>query len=124
MAMIMRRTPEEKPETAKFILVWNEEIRTRFIEWMKLNGRSEEYIEECVRYLDKYMRPIRSPADVIDMFATCKGGRQHLDRGFRNLLKFYRKVMGFPKSFIEDLKEAIPTIKTSVDDTCPRRKQS
>jgi len=41
-----RRMPEEKPETAKFILVWNEEIR--FIEWMKLNSRSEEYPKPIV----------------------------------------------------------------------------
>ena len=120
----MREHAEELTETRKaprpeYVIEWNEDIKAKFVEWLRANGRAERYIKGCVRYLDKYMRPIRSPADVVAMFAACKGGRQHLDRGFRNLLKFYRKIMGYPKSFIEDLKEAIPTIRTGVDTYVP-----
>jgi len=115
------REAEEPAEAQKpkYVIEWNKDIKAKFVEWMKANGRNERYIKECVRYLDKYMRPIRSPADVVAMFAACKGGRQHLDRAFRNLLKFYRKIIGYPKDFIEDLKEAIPTIRTGVDTYVP-----
>ena len=117
----MRERAEEPAEAQKpkYVIEWDEDIKAKFVEWMRANGRDEDYIRECVRYLDKYMRPMRSPADVVAMFAACKSGRQHLDRAFRNLLKFYRKIIGYPKSFIEDLKEAIPTIKTGVDTYVP-----
>jgi len=87
------REQTEEPTVAqkpKYVITWNEDIKAEFVKWMRANGRDEEYIKWCVRYLDKYMRPVRRPADVVAMFAACKGGRQHLDRGFRNLLKFYR----------------------------------
>mgnify|MGYP000047011125 CR=1 FL=1 len=116
------REQTEEPTVAqkpKYVIEWNEDVKAKFVKWMRANGRDEEYIKWCVKYLDKYMRPIRSPADVVAMFAECKGGRQHLDRGFRNLLKFYSKILGYPKSFIEDLKEAIPTIRTGVDTYVP-----
>jgi len=119
------REQAEEPAEARearrpeYVIEWDEDVKAKFMEWMRANERDEDYIRECVRYLDKYMRPIRSPADVVAMFAACKGGRQHLDRAFRNLLKFYRKILGYPKSFIEDLKEAIPTIRTGQDTYVP-----
>lgn len=85
---------EKKPE---HVIEWNEEIKAKFVEWMKAEAMSERYVYECIRYLNKFMRPIRSPADVASMFAACRGGRQHLDRGFRNLLKFYEDN-GLPKT--------------------------
>mgnify|MGYP000341890308 CR=1 FL=1 len=109
-------TKARKPE---YVIEWNEDVKAKFVEWLRANGRDKRYIDKCVKYLDKYMRPVRSPADVVAVFAACKGGRQHLDRGFRNLLKFYRKIIGYPKDFIEDLKEAIPTIRTGVDTYVP-----
>jgi len=120
----MREQAEEPAEAReaqrpRCVIEWNADIEAKFVEWMRANGRDESYIKRCVNYLYKYMRPIRCPADVVAMFAACKGGRQHLDRAFRNLLKFYRKIMGYPKDFIEDLKEAIPTIKTGVDTYVP-----
>ena len=86
------------------------------MEWMRASGRDEEYIRDQVRFLDKYMRPIRSPADVVAMFAECKRSKDHLNKAFRNLLKFYRKIMGYPKSFIEDLKEAIRSLRTDLKE--------
>ena len=106
-------------KTGPHVIKWDESVRAKFIEWLEAEDLSEDYVKDCVRYLDKYMRPIRSPADVVSMFAACKRGRQHLDRGFRRLLAFYRKIMGFPKAFIEDLKEAIPTIRTGRDTYVP-----
>jgi len=120
----MREQAEKPTETRraprpKYVIEWNEDVKAKFVEWMRAEGRDEGYIKRCLFYLDKYMRPIRGPADVVAVFAACERGRQHLDRGFRNLLKFYRKIIGYPKDFIEDLKEAIPTIKTGVDTYVP-----
>ena len=79
---------------------WDEDIKAKFIEWLRAEERDEEYIRNLVRFLDKYMRPIRSPADVIAMFAACKRSKDHLNKAFRNLLNFHRKILGFPKAFI------------------------
>ena len=72
------REPVDRPTEAqrpRYVIEWNEDIKAKFVEWMRANGRDERYIKECVKYLNKYMRPIRSPADVVAMFAACKGGR-------------------------------------------------
>jgi len=86
---------------------------------MRENGKDEEYIQKCVNYLDKHMRPIRTPQDVIDIFKACERGKHHLDRGLRNLLKLYERVMGFPKSFIDSLRAAIPRLTSGVDLNVP-----
>jgi len=57
------------------------------VEWLRANGRDEEYIRDQVRFLDKYMRPIRCPADVVAMFAECRRSKDHLNKAFRNLPK-------------------------------------
>ena len=106
----------QKPE---YVIRWDESIKAKFVEWLRANERDEEYIRDQVRFLDKYMRPIRCPADVVAMFAECKRSKDHLNKAFRNLLKFHRKIMGYPKDFIEDLKEAIPTIRTGQDTYVP-----
>jgi len=82
----------------KYVIEWDEGIKAKFVEWMRADGRDESYIRRCVNYLYRYMRPVRSPADVVSMFAACKSSRQHLDRTSRNLLKFYRKIMGYPRT--------------------------
>jgi len=106
---------EESEADSSLVIRWNEEIRAKFIDWMRENEKSEEYIQKCVNYLDKHMRPIRTPQDVLEMFKSCERGRQHLDRAFRNLLKLYEKILGYPKSFLDSLRSAIPRIKTGVD---------
>ena len=72
-----------------------------------------------MRELDKYMRPIRTPQDVIEMFKACKRGRQHLDRALRNLLNLYERVLGFPKAFLDSLRAAIPKVQIGVDLKVP-----
>jgi len=115
------KRPTEARETQRpeYVIEWNEDIKAKFVEWLKARGRDEEYITDLVRYLDKYMRPIRRPIDIVSMFAECRRGKAHLSVALRNLLNFYRKIMGFPKDFIEDLKEAIPTVKKGQDTYVP-----
>jgi len=101
-------------------VVWNGEVRETFVSYMRENGRAERYIKECLRFLDKYMtKPVTGPRDVLEMFNRCTGGKHHLDRAFRNLLKVYRIYYGLPKDVYEELKEAIPRTKVGVDKYVP-----
>ena len=101
-------------------VVWNEEVRETFVSYMRENGKDEKYIEKCLRYLDKYMtKPVAGPRDVLEMFNKCTGGKHHLDRAFRNLLKVYRIYYGLPKNVYEELKEAIPRTRVGVDKYVP-----
>ena len=101
-------------------VVWDEEVRETFVKYMRGEGRDEEYIERCLSYLDRYMtKPIATPKDVLEMFDRCRGGKHHLDRAFRNLLKVYRLYYDMPKTFVEELKEAIPRTRVGVDKYVP-----
>ena len=56
---------------------------------------------------------------MLEMFERCRGGRHHLDRAFRNLLKVYRLYFGLPRGVYEELKEAIPRTRVGVDKYVP-----
>jgi len=100
---------------AGWLVSWDSDVRARFVEWMKANGRSLSYIERCVLYLNKYVSELSKPGDVVELFEKCRRGRNHLDRALRNLLKYYQLVEGYPEDFIDRLRKAIPRIKTGVD---------
>jgi len=102
------------------VVVWNEEVKETFVNFMRENGKDERYIKKCVSYLDRYMtKPVAGPRDVLEMFSRCTGGKHHLDRALRNLLKVYKLYYGLPKSVYEDLKEAIPRTKVGKDKYVP-----
>ena len=42
-------------QKARYVIEWNEDVKARFVEWIRANGRDEEYIKDLVRFLDKYM---------------------------------------------------------------------
>jgi len=99
----------------RYVVVWNSDVKKKFAEFMRARGRDERYIEKCIYYLDRFVEEIKGPEDVIAVFAECERGRHHLSRALRNLLKLYQQVLGYPKEFINELREAIPTTKTGVD---------
>ena len=99
----------------RYVVVWNDEVKERFVEFMRARGRDEWYTEKCIYYLNRFVREIRGPEDIIAIFAECQRGKHHLDRAVRNLLKLYQQVLGYPKEFIDRLREAIPATKTGVD---------
>lgn len=41
---------------------WGGEVRDRFISFMKVRGRSREYVKDCVSYLDRYVHEVSSGA--------------------------------------------------------------
>ena len=105
-------------------VVWNEEVRETFVSYMRESGKDEKYIKWCVSYLDRYAtKPIRGPKDVLEMFNRCTGGKHHLDRAFRNLLKVYKLYYNLPKDVYEELKEAIPRTRTGVDKYVPSEEE-
>ncbi len=101
-------------------IVWDGEVRRTFINFMRENGKEERYVKRCVSYLDRYMtRPVREARDVLEMFNRCTGGKHHLDRAFRNLLKVYKLYYGLPRDVYETLKEAIPRTRVGRDKYVP-----
>ncbi|MHA1632207.1 MAG: integrase, partial [Candidatus Freyarchaeota archaeon] len=101
-------------------VVWNEEVRETFVKYLNGMGRSGKYVKRCVSYLDRYMtQPVKTPKDVLELFDRCPGGKHHLDRAFRNLLKVYRLYYNLPRDVYEDLKEAIPKTRVGKDKYVP-----
>jgi len=100
----------------------DEELRERFVQFLKSKKRpvrSDSHVRKMLSYLDRYMPPegLSRPEEVFDMFMRCpETTRHHLDRAFRNLLNFYRRVLGYPRDFIEALKEAIPAARGDFED--------
>ena len=100
------------------VVVWNEEVRETFMK--HLADRDVRYVRGMVSMLNRYMtEPVRTPKDVLDMFASCEHGKHHLAAAFRNLLKVYRIYYGLPKQVYEELKEAIPSTRTKADRYVP-----
>ncbi|RLI10919.1 hypothetical protein DRO33_04985 [Candidatus Bathyarchaeota archaeon] len=105
-------------------VVWSPEIREKYVHFLKSKKRpaGQEHIKKCCSYLNRFMPPggITTPEEVFDMFMACpKTVRCHLDRAFRNLLNFYERVLGFPKTFIAQLRDAIPGTQTEADRWTP-----
>ncbi|RLF10730.1 MAG: hypothetical protein DRJ98_05410 [Thermoprotei archaeon] len=101
---------------------WEPELGEQFVRFLKSKKRptrNEKNIRRVLSYLDRYMpaEGISRPEQVFEMFMRCpETTRHHLDRAFRNLLNFYRRVLGYPRDFIEDLKEAIPAARGDFED--------
>jgi len=105
-------------------ILWTPELRERFAKFLRSKRRpaGEERIRTIVRFLDRYMPPegISRPEEIFDTFVRCpKSTRHHLDRAFRNLLNFYERVLGYPREFINRLREAIPTPRVRSDKWVP-----
>jgi intergrase/recombinase len=108
---VLRGMPLDGDLTVK----WNDEVRNRFIQFMEASGKSQEYIRDCLSYLDRHVHVISKPEDVIEVFNKCKRGRDHLDRALRNLFNFYEVVERFPEDLLNRFRKAMPKIGTSVD---------
>ena len=54
-------------------LVWND-LRERFIEYLKSEDYSVRNAKSMVRYLDRYVSVLRRPYDIIEMFSKVERG--------------------------------------------------
>ncbi|MEM2240556.1 MAG: integrase [Candidatus Bathyarchaeia archaeon] len=98
-------------------VVWNGSVREEFLKFMRVNGRSQRYIRDCVLYLNTYVTEIREPKDVVEAFEKCKRGKNHLYKALSNLLRFYEVIENYPKPFLDKLREAMPKVKSNIDYT-------
>jgi len=105
----------------------DEELKKRFVQFLRNKRRPVRDERNMLRYLNRYMPPegLAKLKGIFDMFMSCEHGRHHLDKAFRNFLNlssnsafrnFYRRVLGYPRDFIEALKEAIPTARGDFED--------
>ena len=64
-------------------------LRTDFLRFLESKRLSREYIRCMLSYLDRYVRVISEPMDVVRVFSGLTAGQQHqLNRGLRNLFNF------------------------------------
>jgi intergrase/recombinase len=69
-------------------------------------------------YLDRYVKDISSPMDVVRCFANVKRGQRNLWLGLRAIVR-YLEVLGFNKDFLDGLRNAMPKIQCGIDLQIP-----
>jgi len=69
-------------------------------------------------YLDKYVRIISSPMDIIRCFAKIEKGRRHVWLGLRVLFN-YLEAMGYNVDYLNGLRKAIPKVNCGIDLKVP-----
>jgi len=68
-----------------------------------------------ISYLDRFVKILESPMDIIMLFNPLSVGQQHhLNRALRSLFNFC-EIMGFEKARLDALRKAIPKDKTGID---------
>ncbi|MEM3693695.1 MAG: hypothetical protein QXI39_06720 [Candidatus Bathyarchaeia archaeon] len=45
---------EDVVSKSKKGVLWNGDVKPKFVKWIGANGRSKEYIDACILYLDAY----------------------------------------------------------------------
>jgi intergrase/recombinase len=74
-------------------------------------------------YLDKNVKTIRGPMDVLTVFSKLTAGQQHnLSRGMRNLFNFL-EAQGFSKDYLDTLRKNIPKDEIGFDVEVPLPEQ-
>ncbi|MEM3479169.1 MAG: integrase [Candidatus Bathyarchaeia archaeon] len=102
-------------EAAAEAIVWNAEVKEKFRSWLEAEGRSREYILDCTRYLDRYVKAVSGPEDVVALFTRCERGKPHLAKAFRALLRFCEVVLEYREEALAPLRRAVPKARSGVD---------
>jgi len=94
-------------------------IRDDFISFMDSKKFNPRYVKCILSYLDKNVKVITGPMDILRIFSGLTGGQQHnLSRGIRNLFKFLEN-MGFNNDYLDTLRKNIPKDETGFDINIP-----
>ncbi len=88
------------------------DLRDGFVKWLKLNEYDDEYARSIMRYLDKYVKEIKCPSDVMEICLRAKTRNIHF--ALRALLN-YAMELGYDEEWIKRLKKAIPNIQSNID---------
>ena len=95
------------------------DIRSNFLEYLKLKQLNERYAQDMLSYLDKYVSVIRGPMDVVRVFSALTAGRQHhLNRAVRNVFNFL-EAQGYCKDWLDLLRKNIPKEEVGFDVNVP-----
>jgi len=94
-------------------------LREDFIEFLKSRNLNRRYIHCIISYLDKYVKVISGPMDVVRIFSGLSTGQQHnLNRAIRNLFNFL-EAQGFNEAYLDLLRKNIPRDHVGVDLKVP-----
>ena len=87
-----------------------------FLECKRLNSR---YFKSMLSYLDKNVKVIRGPMDVLRIFSGLSVGQKHnLIRGVQNLFSFLR-AQGFSRDYLDVLRMNLPKDEVGFDLRIP-----
>ena len=99
----------------------------QFLKWLDYRDGFIKYVKRynpntaktLVNYLDRYVRIIRSPLDVMNLFnGLSVGQKHHLNRSLRAFFNF-AEIMGSDKEWLDRLRKAIPKDKIGIDLRVP-----
>jgi len=97
------------------------ETRKGFIEYaQRYNPKTTKCL---VAYLDRYVKTIQSPMDVMRLFNGLSNGQQHhLNRRLKALFNF-AEIMGFDKRWLTGLRKAISKDPIGIDLRIPEESE-
>jgi len=67
-----------------------------------------------VSYLDRYVREIRGPSDMIELFSKVKAAKRHIVFTLRTWFNFY-EALGYEKAQLDILRNALPKTQCGRD---------
>ena len=96
-------------------------VRENFIAWLKTRGLNwHNHVRKLIEYLDKYAKPIRTPMDLVRMFADLTNSqKRHLKNGLRSLFKFYEVQGLIPSYYLDILRKNLPRTPIGIDLRVP-----
>lgn len=94
------------------------DFRDDFEKWLLSKGYSDDYQDDVLSYLGRYVKEIQSPLDVMSCFTEIKKGKRHLVLALRTLFNFY-EVLGIDKGFLDSLRKGLPRVKCGIDLKIP-----
>jgi len=94
-------------------------LRGDFLSFLGSKKFNERYVSCMLSYLDKYVKVISGPLDVLRVFSGLTAGQQHnLSRGLRNLFNFL-EAQGWSKQYLDVLRKNIPKDEVGFDLRIP-----
>ena len=101
------------------LLIDYPKIRDNFINFLMSKRFNPRYVKCILSYLDKYVKVITGPNDVLTIFSQLSVGQQHnLSRGICNVFNFL-EAQGFDKDYLNTLRKNIPKDETGFDINIP-----
>jgi len=94
-------------------------LRSGFVSFLESKRFDPRYREGMLSYLDRYVKTINGPMDILRLFSGLSGGQQHnLNRGVRNLFNFLG-AQGFDEDYLNLLRKNIPRDAVGFDINIP-----